>query len=164
MAEKEIFRVSQIPEDNLQIASVRSNIYNSPLIPFLEHTIFDHYQSNSGYRVKSILYSRCKMCPVLKEMKLTAEEKEKTIKQTRKGVILRIEHNQRGDFFFVKIKSGSGAEFHYISRAAEVDENGKREVTIVKDHKGERYYDPEGVNKRLIFAMHHSFNKVNRGK
>ena len=137
MKEQEVFNYSSIPEENIQLASARSNLLNSPLTYLLDHTAFDHYDSEDGYRVKKVIYIKGKF-------KLQEQKEERK----RVGFILKIEHNQRGNYFYIRIKPGANGEFNYISKGG-----------IQKDHKFERITYPEGVNKKLEFALAHTFPK-----
>jgi hypothetical protein len=136
MREREVFHYSAIPEDTVQLKSARSNILNSPLTYLLDHTVFDHYHSEHGYRVKKVIFIKDKL------PRKEGKERENV------GFILRIEHNTRGDFFFIRIKAGTSGEFNYITKAG-----------TKKEFKLDRTIYPEGVNNNLIFALKNTFSK-----
>jgi hypothetical protein len=159
MTEKDIFHYSSIPEDNIQMSSARSNLINSSLPIFLEHTVFDHYQSESGFRIKKVLFTRGKLSE--DEKSLVGKEKEEVLKKKRKGIMLKIEHNKRGVFFFIRIKAGSNGEFNYIS-GAKMGKDGLRRAMVEKDTKLDRTLQPESVNKKLENCLKNCYPKRNK--
>jgi hypothetical protein len=147
MHEKDILHYSSISEENPLIASVRSDILNSSLTIFLDHTVFDHYRTDVGFRGK-VIYIRDKFNPQIETIKEDVSEenteKGETERNRKVGVILKIQHNETGAHFFIRAKVGG--DFEYISK-------GNRE----KDKKYLRKTHPESVNNKLRHAMEHPF-------